>query len=148
MIVFELICSSQHRFEGWFSSNDEFERQRQSRMLSCPVCAVTDVEKLLTAKIKKVEGRPEELRASDQQKAAPAPKQAQQELTLAAFIQHVFRHTEDVGPAFAEEARKIHYEEVPRRGIRGVASREETEQLVDEGIAVLPLPIPPRDEWH
>ena len=148
MIVFELICSGQHRFEGWFSSSDEFERQRQARMLSCPVCAVPDVEKLLTAKIKKVEGRPEELRASDQQKAAPAPKRAQQEFSLAAFIDHVLRHTEDVGPAFAEEARKIHYEEVPRRGIRGIASREETEQLVDEGIAVLPLPVPPRDEWH
>lgn len=147
MIVFELICSSQHRFEGWFSSSDEFERQRQNRMLSCPVCAVSKVEKLPTAKIKKVEGRPDESPPSDQKKDAPAPKQAQ-ELTLASFIEHVLRHTEDVGPAFAEEARKIHYEEVPRRGIRGVASREETQQLVDEGIEVLPLPVPPRGEWH
>ena len=51
--------------------------------------------------------------------------------------------TEDVGPRFATEARRIHEGEAPERAIRGQATREETEALLDEGIPVLPLPLPP-----
>lgn len=58
------------------------------------------------------------------------------------MVRHVMANTEDVGDRFAEEARRIHYGETDERAIRGQASREETEALVEEGIAVLPLPIP------
>jgi len=47
-----------------------------------------------------------------------------------------------VGERFAEEARRIHYGEAEQRGIRGQASREETRALLEEGIAVMPLPLP------
>jgi hypothetical protein len=69
-------------------------------------------------------------------------------MTLASFIDHVLQHSEDVGSRFPEEARKIHYDEAPRRGIRGIASPEEAEALAEEGIPVLPLPIPAPDEWQ
>jgi hypothetical protein len=51
-------------------------------------------------------------------------------------------NTEDVGPAFPEEARKIHYRESAERRIRGTASRDEVDALRDEGIDVIALPIP------
>jgi hypothetical protein len=63
----------------------------------------------------------------------------------AAWLQmarQIVNQTEDVGSRFAEEARKIHYGESEERGIRGQASREETEALLEEGIAVMPLPLP------
>jgi len=63
-------------------------------------------------------------------------------------MNYVLVNTEDVGRRFAEEARRIHQEEAPRRGIRGTATREEAKDLVEEGIPIMPLPIPPRDEWH
>jgi hypothetical protein len=69
-------------------------------------------------------------------------------VTLASFVDQILQNTEDVGARFPEEARRIHYEEAPRRGIRGTASREEAEALADEGIAVVPLPIPPPEEWQ
>lgn len=69
-------------------------------------------------------------------------------MTLASFIDQVLQNTENVGARFAEEARKIHREETPRRGIRGTASREDAEALADEGIAVFPLPIPPSEDWQ
>jgi len=69
-------------------------------------------------------------------------------MTLAAFIDHVLVHSEDVGTKFAEEARRIHHGEAARRSIRGQASREETEELLAEGVPVLPLPIPPKDSWQ
>lgn len=59
------------------------------------------------------------------------------------MVRRVMANTEDVGERFAEEARKIHYGESDERGIRGQATPEETEALLDEGIAVVPLPVPP-----
>ena len=65
-----------------------------------------------------------------------------------ALIDHVLRNTEDVGTQFAEQARKMHYEEAPARAIRGVTTPQEAEDLREEGIEVLPLPIPSRNDWN
>jgi hypothetical protein len=148
MIVYELICADDHRFEGWFASAEAFDRQRESGLVACPVCSSAAVEKLPSARIRRgVQPAPEE-----RPLATPMPKQAplaqRATMTLASFVDHVLQNSEDVGARFPEEARKIHYEEAPRRGIRGIASREEAEALVEEGIAVLPLPIPTPDEWQ
>ena len=142
MIVFELICAEEHRFEGWFGSGDEFERQRAGGLLACPVCASGDVRKLPAAKIRRPGA---EVPAAAEAAPAPAPKK---ELTLAAFVEHVLKNSEDVGKRFPEEARKIHYDEAPKRSIRGVASPEEAEALADEGIPVFSLPVPPQGDWH
>jgi hypothetical protein len=149
MIVFDLICCDQHRFEGWFASGEEFERQRSAGLISCPACATDRIEKLPTAKIGRMVSAstpasppavaPEKEKIDDRREAGPA---------LAAFIDHVLQNTEDVGRAFPSEARKIDRGLVPRRGIRGTASREEAEELSEEGISVVWLPIPPRDEWQ
>jgi hypothetical protein len=147
MIVFELICAEEHRFEGWFASAEAFERQRDSGLLVCPVCSSAAVEKLPSARIRRGgQSAPQEKASS-----ASAPQNAVAQratMTLASFIDQVLQNTEDVGARFPEEARKIHHEEAPRRGIRGIASREEAEALADEGIAVFPLPIPPTEDWQ
>jgi len=51
-------------------------------------------------------------------------------------------HSEDVGTQFADEARKMHYGETEERGIRGRVSVDETQALLEEGIHVMPLPLP------
>jgi hypothetical protein len=145
MIVFELICASEHRFEGWFGSGAAFERQRDGGLLVCPVCASAEVRKLPAAKIRRPAAEGAAAAIPDQKPAPATPKQA---ITLAAFIDHVLRTTEDVGQQFPAEARKIHYDEAPARAIRGVASKEEAEALTDEGIGVFSLPIAPRSDWH
>lgn len=58
------------------------------------------------------------------------------------------RQAENVGERFPEEARRIHYDEAPARTIRGIATADETRELLEEGIAVLPAPVPPDDEIH
>ena len=147
MIVYELICADEHRFEGWFASAEAFERQRESGLVACPVCASGAVEKLPSARIRRGGAQP-----AEEPPAAPVPKQMpvtqRSTMTLASFIDHVLQNSEDVGSTFPEEARKIHYGEAPRRGIRGIASRDEAEALAEEGIPVLPLPIPTPDEWQ
>ena len=142
MIVFELICPDRHRFEGWFASSDDFESQKSRGLLSCPVCSDSSIEKLLTAKI----GKPEAEPAGE--KADPTPALAAVPGNPSELIDYVLLNTENVGEDFAAEARRIHYKEVARRNIRGLATGEETRELLEEGIAVMPLPVPPRKDWH
>ena len=140
MIVFELICADRHRFEGWFASAEDFEGQKARGLLSCPVCSDSKIEKLLTAKI----GRPDaEAPASAQPPAAPVKPRDLHEM-----IDAILLNTENVGREFPAEARRIHRKEARERSIRGIATGEETRDLLEEGIAVMPLPVPPRKDWH
>lgn len=137
MKVLNLQCSHSHSFEGWFASEDDFQGQLGRGLVECPLCGDTGVTKMLSAPRLNLGA------------AEPGPRQqvmSTPDATLQAewmkMVRHVMANTEDVGERFAEEARRIHYGETEERGIRGQASREETEALVEEGIAVLPLPIP------
>lgn len=151
MIVFELQCSEQHQFEGWFASPEAFERQLVAGEITCPVCADPDVRKVPSARIR----RP---KASSSERAPVASSAAsgtsanasgrKHQMTLAAFIDHVLVNSEDVGTRFADEARKIHQGDAPRRSIRGQSTAAETEALLEEGVPVIPLPIPPKDSWQ
>lgn len=143
MKVFNLQCSDLHRFEGWFASEEDYASQVERGLLECPLCADKTIHKLPSApRIN--------LGASEAPAAPVADPQAlvagdAAQALQAAYLQMARRivdQTEDVGERFAEEARKIHYGETEERGIRGQASREETEALMEEGIAVMPLPLP------
>jgi hypothetical protein len=140
MKVLNLQCSQRHGFEGWFGSEDDFQDQLSRGMVECPFCGDVGVSKLPSAP---------RLNLGAQQPATTEPRQevvAMPEASMQAawlkMVKHVMANTEDVGERFAEEARRIHYGEIEERGIRGQASREETEALLDEGIGVLPLPVP------
>jgi len=137
MIIFDLLCAHGHAFEGWFASGAEFDRQKDARLVTCPVCDGSDVERRPSARVRVT-------KAAD---AAPTPVPAARGDAIAgispellAKLREVVRNTEDVGERFPEEARKIHYDEAPPRSIRGQASREEAEALADEGIEFSPLP--------
>ena len=58
------------------------------------------------------------------------------------MVRHVISNTEDVGEQFPTKARKMHYGDAEHRNIRGKATPEETQELMEEGISVLPLPVP------
>jgi hypothetical protein len=141
VIVFNLGCANNHRFEGWFASNEDFERQSKSRLVTCPLCGNANVSRLPHAPHIGTGSK-------ERPSATAAPAQPQQQYAnvgkdlLARMVEQVLENTEDVGPAFPEEARKIHYQETPERRIRGTASREEVESLKDEGIEVVALAIP------
>jgi hypothetical protein len=140
MKVLNLQCTHRHAFEGWFGSEDDFQAQLERGLVECPICGDTAVAKLPSAPRLNLGAQP-----------APAPRQQQEVATMpeaamqAAWlkmVRHVMANTEDVGERFAEEARRIHYGESEERGIRGQASAEQTHELLEEGIGVLPLPIP------
>jgi len=132
MIVLNLTCGNRHQFEGWFASADEFSRQSETNLVSCPYCSDASITRLPSG--------PHVKRAVTTAAASSA--------RLFAAVAELARNSENVGAQFPEEARKIHYEEVPPRSIRGIASATEVKALIDEGIAVLPLPIPAKGEVH
>jgi len=138
VIVFDLGCENNHRFEGWFASSDDFERQLERKLISCPMCSNGNVVRLPhTSHIRSgAKPRPQATGGEEQQYANVGRE------ILVKLVEHIIENTEDVGAAFPEEARKIHYRETTERRIRGTASREEVEELVDEGIEVVALPIP------
>ncbi len=138
-----------HSFEGWFSSEDDFQDQLTRHLLECPLCGDSQVVKLPSAPRLNLSST-----SAPATSAAPSSAQPVSSTTAvlppaslqAAWLQVVRRvvaATEDVGERFTEEARRIHYGEAAERGIRGQATIEQTEELLDEGIAVMPLPMPP-----
>ena len=141
MKVLNLACSQQHVFEGWFGSEDDFVAQCGRGLVECPVCGDASITKKLSApRLNLGATRPEAQPAHDVA-LADQPEQAMQ-LAWMAMARRIVANTDDVGDKFAEEARRIHYGEAKERGIRGKASAAETEALIDEGIAVMPLPLP------
>ncbi len=148
MIVFDLVCAGGHRFEGWFASAQDFVSQGERGLLSCPNCGVGQVERVPSAtrfNSGAVECAP--VAAPAQPAAQNRDPMAIAQILYARLVDEMLTKSEDVGDAFPQEARKIHYAEAPSRAIRGQASAEEHAQLVDEGISVVRIPMPPRDSF-
>ena len=133
MKVFDLACGKGHEFEGWFDSGEAFESQQARGLVECPMCgnaAITRRPSAPRLNLSAAEPVPQEQRARSLQQVW---------LELA---RHIRDNTEDVGERFAEEARRIHYREAPSRGIRGMATPDESVALAEEGIEVVAFPMP------
>jgi hypothetical protein len=144
MKVLDLQCNHQHEFEGWFGSEDDFQSQLSRHLVECPVCASHDISKRLSAPRLNLSGSREPEVARAQTESAPVANLSPAEMQAAwlKMVRHVMANTVDVGDKFAEEARKIHYGETEQKQIRGQVSAEESRELLEEGIPVLPLPVP------
>ena len=153
MIVFDLLCSKGHRFEGWFNSAADYASQKERGLVACPKCSSSKVERVPSATRANLGAQPP--------KPAPAPAASNMvktpemdgkdafaiaQMLYSKMLDEILTKTEDVGRQFASEARKIHYEEAPARAIRGQATNEEHDALVDEGIPVARFPLPPTDK--
>ena len=132
MIVYDLICTHQHRFEGWFASADDFARQSEGTLVRCPICDDAAIERRPSVNV--------QVSRATVPTAEREETQIQAEGEALKALRKLIAHSDNVGAGFAEEARKIHYEEVPKRSIRGQATREEAAELRDEGIDFLSLP--------
>jgi hypothetical protein len=140
MIRFALVCEHGHDFDAWFASGDAYDGQAEARAVICPDCGSSAVRKAPMA--------PAVKKRRKEQSRGPDPKLGERKKTYA-FLKglraHVEANAENVGPAFPEEARKMHYGEVETRSIYGEASLEEARSLQEEGIPAVPLPVLPED---
>ena len=154
MKVYNLACPLDHRFEGWFASEEDCLAQQDKGMLACPVCDSTEITRMPSA--------PHIAKSSSMELATPkadlsnpsggvvaltgsdhSQLEAQVQAAFLKGMRELMGKSEDVGEAFADEARKIHYKESPERSIRGQTTLDEAEALREEGIEVLAMPMMP-----
>jgi hypothetical protein len=172
MKVYNLACPLDHRFEGWFVSEEDCLAQQDKGMLACPLCDSTEIARMPSAPHI---GRSDSSKAVTTSTELTLAQTAATELNnvsgvvsgaisgdvvaltggdhsqLEAQVQAAFLkgmrelmgRSEDVGNAFADEARKIHYKESPERSIRGQTTLDEAEALREEGIEVMAMPMLP-----
>ena len=139
MIQYSLHCANAHDFDAWFKNAAAFDEQQARGIVQCPVCASNAVSKALMA--------PAVARSGSEKMSLSSghPDVAKFRELLRAYRQKVVSEADYVGDKFAEEARKIHFEEVEARGIYGEATRDEVIALAEEGIEFAPLPDLPEE---
>ncbi|WP_018183448.1 DUF1178 family protein [Kaistia granuli] len=142
MIRYNLVCVAGHDFESWFRDAAAFDKAAAAHAVSCPQCGTTDVVKALMAPSVATARKRE---AAALKVATPDPRQVAMVEMMRKLREHVTENADYVGDKFAEEARKIHYQEVEARGIYGEASPEEARSLMEEGVEFLPLPVLPEE---
>jgi hypothetical protein len=136
MIRYALLCEHDHEFEGWFGASADFDDQQARGLLECPVCASKAVRKAIMAPA--VSGTKKKA-----QDVASAQTQAMMMEAMGRIRRHVEENFDDVGDAFAKEARAIHEGRSEDRGIYGQATPKEVRALVEDGVPVAPLPAEP-----
>ncbi|MGN6375090.1 MAG: DUF1178 family protein [Sphingomonas sp.] len=138
MIVFDLRCGKDHVFEAWFASSAAYEEQREGGLLSCPLCGDGTIGKALMAPNLPAKGN-----RSTPREPAAAPEAVKAAMAaLARAQQEMLANSQWVGSAFATKARAMHEGEIDHAPIHGQASIAEAKALLDDGVAVAPLPFP------
>lgn len=168
MKVYNLACPLDHRFEGWFASEEDCLAQQDKGMLACPICDSTEITRMPSAPHIAKSGSSKDISSSTELTvASPATTdhsgvsgglsgdvvaltgndhsqlEAQVQAAFLKGMRELMGRSEDVGHSFAEEARKIHYKESPERSIRGQTTLDEAEALREEGIEVMAMPMLP-----
>lgn len=140
MVIYDLLCSAHHQFEAWFKSPDDFQQQKESDLLSCPVCDTKDVRKIPSATYVNTKS----MTLTENKKTEPQPTAVAQDEVNKLMVQiktYIENNSVDVGTGFVEEVKKMHYGETPdKKNIRGVASSAEVAELREEGINTYTLP--------
>ena len=159
MIHYNLRCAKGHAFESWFQSSSAYEVQEKRKLINCPVCGSTRVERAIMApQIVRKKGRGA---AASEALPVPAPaaevippssptpllmaQEAELRTKLKELRDHIVKNADNVGERFPNEARKMHYGDIEHRPIYGEASPDEAKALIDEGVEVMPLPTLPDD---
>jgi hypothetical protein len=132
MIRYVLRCAQGHDFDSWFRSAEAADRLIALGQVTCPDCGTAEVGKAPMSP--SLQGRGDPL---------PAVRESPRAAALRALRRHIEEVSEDVGSAFAAEARRIHAGEAPERPIHGEARLDEARRLIEDGIPVAPLPFVP-----
>lgn len=152
MKVFDLQCPQGHVFEGWFRGAQGFDEQSAKGLLSCPVCASTDITRKVSAARLNVSRSAASLepasgaapgdgaRMASRPEASTLAQLSQMQAQWLQNMREVVNQSEDVGSRFAEEALDMHRGQAEERAIRGTVTAQERQELADEGVDVLMVP--------
>ena len=142
MILYDLNCENGHTFEAWFASSEQYDEQNKKKLISCPICDSKKIRKALMAP--NLKGAKKSNESYDEKKVKDENKKFNKKLKE--FKKFIERNTENVGKNFTEEAKKIYYGEKKSRPIRGETTKEQAEELIEEGIPIAKLPWSSRED--
>lgn len=126
MIIYDLQCAHGHEFEGWFGSREEYDRESEAQRLSCPLCNDSQITLLPTGGHVSVKERTEKRNDHGQ--------------FVRALTEYMEKNFDNVGPGFAGEALKMHFDEIDQRNIRGTMTDGEEKELQEEGVEYIKVP--------
>jgi len=158
MIRYALVCDKRHEFESWFPDSAAYDKQAKRKLIACPHCGSTEVEKAIMAP--RLAGARKRAAAAEPRVEAPveaavpaapekapvamlSPPEREFRAKLKELRDHLTKNADNVGAKFPEQARQMHYGEIERRSIFGEASPQEAKDLAEEGIEFHPLPVLP-----
>jgi hypothetical protein len=131
MIKYNLTCKCNCTFDSWFSSSEEFGKLMKKKLITCIECNSTNVSKSIMApnvsNSKKIDNIDYKFQKSVKKKIVEYQK----------FIKENCKY---VGDNFAQEARSIHYDKKETKGIYGIVTNEEIDELHEEGIETITIP--------
>jgi len=137
VIIYDLKCEKNHKFEGWFNDRTAFEDQKIQKLITCPICGSSEVEMLLSSV--SIMGKDiEESKEKSLKDLSPIK-------ALQLFHEYLDKNFDDVGDKFANIAVKMHRGEEDRRNIKGTTTKTEEETLKEEGVKFIKVPIPKFD---
>ena len=137
MIIFDLQCENGHKFDGWFKDREAFNEQNSQHLVTCPVCNCPKVD-IIPSSIT--------IMGKDSRAAGKSEgKEISPQKALQMLQQYIKNNFEDVGDKFAEIALKIHYGEEENRNIKGTTTPQEDDNLKEEGVRFVKIPIPKMD---
>ena len=140
MILYDLNCENKHIFEAWFASSKQYEEQKKKNLINCPICNSNKVKKaLMTPKLKGT-------KKTDNQSSQKVLNNEKFYKKLKKLKKFIEKNTVDVGKNFTEEAKKIYYGETEPKPIRGETTKQQAEELLDEGIPIARLPWSSRED--
>jgi hypothetical protein len=158
MIRYSLVCDDKHEFDVWFKNAADYDKQKKRKLVSCPACGSSKVEKALmtpslgrgSKKGARIEAPSTEVPASASAEsktpvAMMSPQEREFRTKLKELRDHLTKNAENVGGKFPEEARKMHYGEKEHRSIYGEATPQEAKELAEDGIEFHPLPMLPEE---
>jgi hypothetical protein len=133
LIIYDLKCKRDHKFEGWFKDRHAFENQRSQKLINCPVCGISDVE--MVPSTITIMGKDVRISRRENVEELSMPK------AVKILHEYLNKNFDDVGNKFFEVALKIHHGEEKGRNIKGTTTESEEETLRDEGIQFFRIPV-------
>ncbi|MBB4199669.1 hypothetical protein CCR94_07335 [Rhodoblastus sphagnicola] len=144
MIRFTLVCDNGHEFDSWFASNESYEFQIDADLVACPHCNSVKVSKgVMAPAVARTDRGQKHVEPIKQSVALVSDSGGELRRLARELHEKIVASTVDVGEKFPDEARRIHGGEAPDRAIRGQASLEEARALIEDGVAIMPVPILP-----
>jgi hypothetical protein len=137
VIIFDLKCENGHKFDGWFKDRQSFDEQNSKKLVACPICSSSRVD-IVPSSITIMGKDSRSVSKVEEKEISPFK-------ALQSFYQYIDKNFQDVGNQFAEVALKIHLGEEEKRNIKGTTTPQEEENLREEGVQFIKIPVPKLD---